>query len=182
METRLRTDSDGVQHQIVVQELAMSCGPACAWMIESAVKRMSMAGGEARIRRLQCALTGECVSNTTGTTNSAVLAVLKATGVPVRHYAHRSPGQAQKLGALTVDTSRIRVDSPALLNFAWIEINVANKTGKLVSTSGHYMVAARKSRFGKIVLLDPMGGNLWEVENDGIFGTNGLLESVAYTA
>ncbi len=181
METKLVKDSEGVQHQIVVQELQRSCGPACAWMIESAVKRMSMAGGEARIRQLQCAETGNCVSNTIGTPASAAVAVLRATGVSVRSVEERSVAESQKMGALTVDVSRISVEKPALLLFGWVRPNAATP-GILERYDGHFVVAARKTRVGAIVLLDPAGGILWEVENNGMFQDEALLEFVAYTA
>jgi hypothetical protein len=179
MSLALALDSDKVSHQIAMQEQKMTCGPACAYMIECALKRMSMAGGESRISQLQCAHTSECAGKSTGTTIDGMLALLNVLGTTFRSLENFRKSKAS--GKHGVDWSRITVDTPALLLFGWY----AKLSPDSQRNDGHYVVAARKSQGSLLVLLDPWFG-LAEIRNDGKYcpkaGNNGLLDCVAYTA
>ena len=63
--------------------------------------------------------------------------------------------------------------SPALLLGGWYQ--QSRRVG------GHFTVAARVSRAGKVVILDPWDGSLTEIQAGAPYKVCGLLDAAIYT-
>jgi hypothetical protein len=91
-------------------------------------------------------------------------------GIPITAVWHRSE---EKRGTSALATGRIR-HRPALLLWGWYDASGGRH-------GGHFTVAARVTKTGKVVILDPLDGTLSEIQALGSYKGNGLLDAAVYT-
>ena len=71
-----------------------------------------------------------------------------------------------------VDASLLSDTTPAIVLLGWYVGNQRN--------GGHFIVASRKTRSGKVVYLDPWGGVLRELGTGPQYQTSGRFEQIVY--
>lgn len=194
-------DSDGVSHRIYKQEEAMSCALACLFMMENQYEQATHQGGEARMKELsgnypdsllasQIAGDNNGQGNGTGVINTSK--VLPVVGVPCSAPAKfvtwsqiNHPTGTTDLAIATynyaLDYKLVRDQRPALLLVAWLV-----KTGsKWLRAGGHFIVAARVTRRGALVVLDPWDATMHQLQGrQGVYRRNGqygLITHAIYT-
>jgi hypothetical protein len=86
-------------------------------------------------------------------------------GLKVTHKTPFVPGT-------TVDASKLSDTKPAIVLLGWY--NGTQRNG------GHFIVASRKTKAGKVVYLDPWGGELRELGPGPLYQTTGRFEQVVY--
>lgn len=195
MTISLHTDSDSKTHQIWAQRQANSCSVASIWMARGIVRQMTMEEGEWALahRMYHTAVAGMCwvdgppatpapqtwdqgsftvdqssVANTfaaMGVYGHQVANMLREEGLKVAHVTHSGT-------ALTINPAKLTPNKPAIVLVGWV------RNGQIAG--GHFVVAARRAFNGRIVYLDPWGGVLREIPNDGRYPGNGLILEIIY--
>lgn len=142
----------------------MTCGPAAIYMIECLVRNKLIEGGEGRISLISSRFGGSLfLSNLlggSGTTVNNLLEVIRYLGLHVR---------LQELGG-ALKTNLLQSRMPALVLFG------AYKDEERVG--GHWVVASRVSKRGRVVFLDPMDGKVHELQNNGYY--NAMQDNSVY--
>ncbi len=189
-----RQDSDNVTHSIMQQQQRSSCAVASIWMARCIAKRMSFAEGEWGLAwRLYSHVVrgmveapaapapmtfnpdmhgsdassfGNMFSNY-GTSMDEVVAMLRRDAVKVDHLTPYQVGTA-------LQPARITDFKPALVLLGWYNGNLRE--------GGHFIVAARRTRAGRIVYLDPGNASLTEGGPGPGYQSTGRFEQIAYLA
>jgi hypothetical protein len=193
MTVSLADDSDGNTYQLWAQRQANSCGVASIWMARGIARQQSINEDEWELanRMYYAAIAGmmpeggppppgapmtlnpaayqsnqSTMENTFasfGVYGSQVASMLRQEGFSVRHMSARSV-----LGDWLTPTR------PAIVLVGWYPQSRSQRQG------GHFIVAVRQLRDGKIVYLDPWGGVLREVRNNGRYPQTGIVEEAIY--
>ena len=193
MTVSLETDSEGNTYQLWAQRQANSCGVASIWMARGIARQQSIAEDEWELanRMYYSAIAGmmpeggppppgapmsldpnaypanqSTMENTFasfGVFARQVATMLRQEGFKVRHMAARSI-----LGDWLTPTR------PAIILVGWYPQSPQQRQG------GHFIVAARQTKHGRIVYLDPWGGVLREVRNNGRYPQTGIVEEAIY--
>jgi len=186
-----RNDSDNVTHQVWAQRQANSCAVASIWMARNQAMQMTVNEGEwdlawriysqvvqgmdfvpeppAPMSLLPSAhqanqSTFENMFAAAGTFMRQVAQALRNDGLKVSTTSF-SPGTS-------VNAAKLSDTSPAIVLLGWYSGNQRN--------GGHFIVASRNTRGGRIVYLDPWGGQLRELGAGPGYQTTGRFEQVVY--
>ena len=199
MTIHIRSDSDGHAHQICAQEQANSCAVAAMWMARNMAMQTTMDESEWNlawrtyrhvVEGMQWDAVGpppppqtldeaghapnqdtfENMFARRGTFADQVATALQSDGLIVELVA--PPTHARRL-----DGRRLSDATPAICLFGWY---VPDGTGGFVRRGGHFVVAARVASSGRIVFLNPLGGIIQELSNNGRLPHTGYLEEVLY--
>ena len=177
-------DSDGISHNVLVQTEEMSCGVAAAAMLID-LRRRSPGGPAAEMRLKQIAgrfpgsmveqdkkwkSQGPC-SGHQGSQVTNIEKLLLNEGISISATWHR---WQERAGTDTLALERIRTQ-PALLLWGWYDAAGVSRNG------GHFTVAARVTKGGKVVILDPWDGTLSEISAGNRYKGSGLLDAAVYT-
>jgi hypothetical protein len=131
-------DRDGNNHCIWIQEKPQSCALACVYMIERIVKRMSVSGGEARLRAISQLFPNGFIEGFGVNSTEVIAKVLTTIGIPASH-------QTQPASSF-----------PFIVRVEW-----NNK-----KAGGHFVVAAGLNRNGDMIFYDPIFGLVELTEAD----------------
>lgn len=179
-------DSDGFSHNVLVQTEEMSCGVAAAVMLIDIWRHRSTPGGpetEARLKKIAGRFPGSMVeqdrlcnsqgpaSGHQGSLLTNIERLLLHEGIPITAAWH---GWTEKAGTNALALGRIG-RRPALLLWGWYDAAGKNRSG------GHFTVAARVTKAGKAVILDPWDGSLAEIGATERYKTSGMLDAAVYT-
>jgi hypothetical protein len=187
----LKTDSDRYVHQLWAQEQASSCAVASIWMARNQARQQTVDESE---WSLAWSIYSEIVQpmplSTTprpepaprtfnpsgyqsnqltmgnmfanfGTFMNQVAAKLRMDGL-----------NADVSASSVVNPARLADDKPAIILLGWYSGGKRN--------GGHFIVAARVTSSGKIVYLDPWGGQLNELGVGPGYQATGKFEQIAY--
>jgi len=187
-----RTDSDGYAYDIWAQEQANSCAVASIWMARNQARQMTINEEE---WDLAWRMYGQVVQGrglvpsppapmsldpskfpadqntfqnmfaSAGTFMNQVVAKLKVDGFQATATTW-APGAV-------VDTRKLSDTTPAIVLLGWYN-GTTNRSG------GHFIVASRVTRSGKVVFLNPWQGQLHELGPGPNFPQGGVFEQVAY--
>lgn len=188
-----RTDSDGIVHQVWAQRQAASCAVASIWMARNQALQMTVNEGEwslawaiyqrvvqgmplvaeapapmtfdPRAHQADQKTFGNMFSRS-GTYMDQVATALEGEGLKVTYRTSFSPGT-------TVEHSRLSDTTPAIVLLGWYD-------GAGQRNGGHFIVASRVARSGRIVYLDPWGGQLREMRGGPGYQSGGSFEQVIY--
>ncbi len=197
-----RADSDGVQHQLWRQRQMSSCAIASIWMARNRALQMTMAEGEWSIARRNYGRIAESLpANQTasmapsgpmsldpsqhgnnqntfgnwlsnfGTFAGQVATILRADGLKTTHKV------CSNAGPITLRPNWLADDKPAIVLLGWYA-----RGWNGTRNGGHFIVAARKNRSGRIVFLDPWDAQIYEQANNSRYQGNGLIEEVIYVS
>ncbi len=135
MSELIATDNDGVRQFVWMQERGDTCGPACVYMLERMRRNQSVAGGEQRVTFLTSLLPKGYREGVGTESYTALKRVLDQLGMP----------------AMATKVSNI----PAFIKEGWFPFitRVAWSTG-----GAHFVVAAKVTKSGHLVCLDPWYG------------------------
>lgn len=179
-------DSDGVLHNVLVQTEEMSCGIAAAAMLIDIWHGAATPGGpdfEMRLKQIAGRFPGSMVeqdkiwgsqgpnSHHEGSQVTNIERLLLHEHIPITGVWH---GWRERTGTNALAAGRIR-HRPALLLWGWYDAAGQNRNG------GHFTVAARVTRSGRIVILDPWDGSLSEITRTQRYQTSGMLDAAVYT-
>ena len=192
MTIHFRTDSDNLTHQVWEQQQASSCAVASIWMARNQAKQMTVNESEWdlawRIYQ-QVVQSSDFVPEAPapmsfnpgshqndqnsfgnmfsrmGTFMNQVAQALRNDGLRITHQTSFSPGS-------TVDPARLSDSTPAIVLLGWYNGTTRN--------GGHFIVASRRTRTGKIVYLDPWRGQLRELGIGPVYQTTGRFEQIIY--
>ena len=196
----MRKDSRGNEHQLWAQRQAMSCAVASIWMARSKVFQMSFQESEWELAWRVYRHTVEGVAwrssssagaptgpmsidpgahranqntfynmfGSGGTYMRQVAKVIRSEGISANHVPNTG-------GTLTLNLSWLGETTPAIVAVGWWrQVN-----GQWQRNGGHAIVAAR--RIGStVVWLDPAGGVLTELPNNGRYGNTGWIDEILY--
>lgn len=193
MTTIMRSDSDGNTHEVWAQEQANSCAVASIWMARNQARQMTVNQGEwalawqmysrvvqgmELVPRPPAPMslnpasfpsnqsTFQNMFASFGTYMDQVASALIKDGLRVRLKTPFSPGTV-------VNASRLSATTPAIVLLGWYEGGTRQ--------GGHFIVASRVTRRGRIVYLDPWGGQLNELgAGSGNYPGGGKFEQVVY--
>lgn len=191
-----RNDSDNITHQVWAQEQPDSCAIASIWMARNQAKQMTFKESEwalawrtyhTVIRNQNIypappppmsldpiAFQHDGVSNQgsfgdtfarDGSYMPQVSQALRNDGLRIKHATKWSPGA-------TVSPAFLSNTSPAIVLLGWYR-------GKQ-RHGGHFIVASRKTRSGRIVYLDPWHGQLRELGVGPAYQQSGKFEQIIY--
>jgi hypothetical protein len=165
----------------------MSCAIACMGMVEDQIE-MQCHEGEPRIKRLSGAfprsllasqLNGDNNGLGWGTWADNVARTLPSMGIRVSLTETFTPGPGNY--GFQWRKPRIRTGFPAIILVGWYR----HVSGRLRRNGGHFIVAARTTSRGYVVVLDPANGTMHELRgSQGRYnnhGLNGLMEVMIYT-
>lgn len=137
------TDEDGITHIGWWQERNFSCGPACIYMVESALRAASLSGGERRIRTLmtdhfsdslpELVLNTQDDFGTRGTSIGRLLRALRAEGWKCKPQTDLPFPWTQAV-------------LPMIAHITWAD------------GGGHFVAVMRTTTLNKAVVLDPWFG------------------------
>lgn len=164
-----RIDSDGQKHSIYLQTDRGSCGPATLVMAECIIKQQVLPGSEARMMAIGSKYPGswwngmlmrgvDGFGHLAGSTALNLYNICKEIGLPV--WGARVNGENLKSGDLGPK-------NPAVTLVGWYGVTKNGSLGE--RKGGHFVVAAKFAKNGKIVFLDPWNGMLTEQSNNGNF-------------
>lgn len=187
-----RNDSDNVTHQVWAQRQQSSCAVASIWMARNQAKQMTVNESEWGLAwRMYHQVVqpmfgvpdapppqtfhpgahtndqdtfGNMFSRA-GTFMRQVAQALRNDGLTITHATSFSRGTS-------VSASRLSDTTPAIVLLGWY--NGTRRNG------GHFIVASRRTRTGRIVYLDPWGGHLRELGPGPQYQGNGSFEQVIY--
>jgi hypothetical protein len=181
-------DTDGVAHYIDKQDEPMSCALACidmvyeqATMTCGALDEVGYKNVSALFPRslLASQLKGDNGGLGFGTWADNVESTLKHIGVPVSKTESFTPAAGGY--GFKWQKPRIRSGFPAVILVGWY----SNSGGVFTRNGGHFIVAARTTRRGYVVVLDPASGTLHELHGaNGYYlnhGLSGRMEVMIYT-
>lgn len=205
MTAHLRTDSDGMTFQVWAQRQAGSCGVAAIWMAESLARQRTPEEGEWALakRTYQHALRGipwaqtnpalgpdgpqsflpsahDNNTATLGNTFSRYGLLYAQVGTVLGAQGLSTVTQKATQWPFLLSTNVLTPTTPAVVVVGfWVQA----ADGSWSRPGGHFVVAARLASSGRIVYLDPWGGQLVELPNNGRYRTpggnnlNGWLEA-----
>lgn len=194
MSVILRTDSDRYVHQLWPQQQAASCAVASMWMARNQAKRMTFLEDEWALawRMFHQVVQGMTLFPTppapapqslspaahqnnqrtfgnmfsiAGTFMDQLARAFVTDGLKVTHKTSFAPGNV-------VTASWLSDSTPAVVLLGWYNGNRRN--------GGHFIVASRVTRSGKIVYLDPWGGQLTEMGPGPGYQASGRFEQIIY--
>ena len=190
-----RADSDGYAYDVWAQEQANSCAVASIWMARNQARQMTIDEGE---WDLAWRMYGEVVQQLKLIPTPPAPRSLDPTQFPADQKTFQnmfaSAGTfmnqvTQKLihdglrvtsttgwsspGAAVVDTRKLSDTTPAIVLLGWYG-------GPTVRSGGHFIVASRVTKSGKVVFLNPWEGQLHELGPGPSFPQGGLFEQSAY--
>lgn len=187
----MRSDSDNTVHQLWAQDQAATCAVASIWMARNQAKQMTVNQSEWALawgiyqrvvqgmslvpspapislnpsaHQKNQATFGNMFSKE-GTFMNQVALALRGDGLKVTHLTEFSPGTL-------VQASRLSDTTPAIVLLGWYNGNER--------IAGHFIVASRVTRAGRIVYLDPWGGKLSEMGGGPHYQGSGRFERVLY--
>jgi hypothetical protein len=154
-------DSDGYDHQVIMQSEITSCAPASIYMVECIKKKCTMDGGEDRILYISNQFDGHLG----GTTSDNMIQTLNACGIFIRSSAS---GRAIKL-----EERSGYLDNPALVIVNW-------------DGGGYHCIVGRwfTDDGSRVVYLDPTLGTVQELPNHGRYTDGyspGVITEIYYT-
>lgn len=179
----VRTDSDGEEHLVLMQAHENSCGPAAVAMAESIANGTPLSGSiEARMRAIGSKFPGSwwigelmkgVLNFQTGSVGNNLVKICMDIGLQIREGGwFKPPFEIKDLGP----------QKPAIVLVGWYAQNGERE-------GGHFIVAAKVAKNGRVVYLDPWNGMLIEHSNNGLFplttlvghdfntnGTRGIIE------
>ena len=190
----LKNDSDNCPHELWAQQQAASCAIASLWMARNQAKQSTSAEDE---WALAWRMYNEVVQNVpgglvpaapapqtfyppayqnnqstfanqfsqAGTFMSQVISALRNDGLKVTFSTGFAKGTV-------VDASKLSDTTPAIILLGWYNGAVRN--------GGHFIVASRVTSRGRIVYLDPWGGELRELGAGPAYQGTGSFEQVTY--
>lgn len=185
-------DSDNVTHQVWAQRQAATCAVASIWMARNQAKQMTHGESEWSLawRLYNQVVQGMDIVpeppapislhpgmhqnnqnsftnmfSLAGTFMSQVEKALRNDGLRITQRTSFSPGT-------TVVASRLSDTTPAIVLLGWYSGGRRN--------GGHFIVASRRTRNGKVVYLDPWGGCLRELGIGPQYQGTGRFEQVIY--
>ncbi len=186
-----RDDSDNYTHQVWAQQQASSCAVASIWMARNQAMQMTVneeewglawrmysqvVQGMLFVPEAPAPMTfsqsahqnnqstfGNMFANA-GTFMDQVAQAIRNEGLKVSTTSF-SPGT-------TVNSAKLSDTKPAIVLLGWYNGNQRN--------GGHFIVASRKTRSGKVVYLDPWRGQLRELGVGPSYQATGRFEQVAY--
>jgi hypothetical protein len=184
-----RKDSDGVMHFIDKQNEPMSCALASIGMMWDQSRQQCSVNGESGYKAisgrfggslLQSQLNGDNNGQGNGTMDTNITPTLKAAGIRVSLDTGDMDPTSPTYG-FAWQKQRIRAQFPALILVGWY-----NHTGsKWKRNGGHFIVAARCTKQGWVVILDPYRGTLHELHgSQGRYinhGQQGYIDHIWYT-
>lgn len=175
-------DSDGVAHQILVQTEEMSCGPAAAAMAISLYRHEPLGiAPDMRLKMVAARFPGSMAeqdeksksqgpnSGHQGSYLANIENLLVHEHIPIVASWHR---WQEKSSTAIIAQGRVH-HSPALLLWGWYQ--QSRRLG------GHFTVAARVTRAGRVVILDPWDGSLTEILAGAPYKLSGMLDAAIYT-
>lgn len=181
-----RRDSDGVEHHMLVQTEEMSCGPAAVAMLMNVLHPApdpeSLAFTDMRLKAIAARYPGSMVqedartqsqgphSGHQGSTSINTVDLMRDQGILV---ALEQRGFFFTRKPTAIMTARVQ-SRPALVLWGWYDRH-SNRNG------GHFTVAARVTKAGRIVILDPIDGSLSEIQPLTAYKSNGLMDLAVYT-
>ena len=190
----LCTDSDGYAYQIWAQDQPCSCGVASIWMARNQAFQQSVDEDEWHlawriysqvVQNIPDAFAlkpppGVCLSPSAFKPNQQTFQnMFGAFGAYMNQVAAALTNDGLKVTFLTqwsagmvVDPSKLSDTTPAIVMLGWYQ--GAKRNG------GHFIVASRKTRSGKVVYLDPWQGQLRELGAGPIYPGSGVFEQVVY--
>lgn len=188
-----KTDSDNYVHQVWAQEQAASCAVASIWMARNQAKQMTVNETEWPLawhifRRvvMQIPLALDTARMPAGRTfdpsqyqnNQATMGNMFSnfgTYMPQVAQALANEGLKTFISPLSVVQPSILSDTkPAIILLGWY--NGTKRVG------GHFIVASRVTKAGKIVYLDPWGGQLSEMGIGPNYQGTGRFEKIVYVS
>ena len=192
MSTFIRTDSDGNDFQVWAQRQASSCAAAAMWMAECQAKQMSISETEwdKALQIYNGPIQNEAPmtfdprqhsndQNTFGnqfsrfgTFASQLDSAFQSQGLTTS----RVDSVSGRPPSLALRTSNISPKTPVVVLVGWWGMTAAGWQ----RNGGHFVVAVRVSTNRKIVYLDPWGGRLLELPNNGLYAGTGRLETALY--
>ena len=179
-------DSDGVQHNVLVQTEEMSCGLAAATMIIDLWRHRGQPSGpsaEMRLKQIAGQFAGSMVeedqehksqgphSGHKGSRATNIEQLLLHEGIGIAAVWHR---WQEKPDSDALALGRIH-HRPALLLWGWYDAAGNNRQG------GHFTVGARVTKTNRVVILDPWDGSLAEIERRARYKGAGMLAAAVYT-
>jgi Papain-like cysteine protease AvrRpt2 len=179
-------DSDGVLHDVLVQTEEMSCGLAAAAMLIDIWHHRRKSGGpdaEMRLKQIAGRFPGSMVEQDTkwksqgpssgheGSQVTNIEKLLLRERIPITAVWHR---WQEKANTAALALGRIH-HRPALLLWGWYDASGNNRNG------GHFTVAARVTKAGNVVILDPWDGSLAEISRAARYNGSGMLDAAVYT-
>ena len=172
------TDSDGNVFQIWKQDQVSSCGVASSWMARSLVRQMSFAEDEWELAQ-RMYRTG---------VQGALAALGRPTSGPMTYDPRAFDTSQASVGSTFANFGLYGSQVAAALRAEGLNVNHQNSSSLvphllgdtrvaivLVAWSGgggHFIVAARVTRGGKIVFLDPWDGRIKEQANNGRYNSH----------
>lgn len=187
MSYQLLADSDGKRHPVYSQAEEMSCALACLRMIEDRMESRTHTGGESRIKQISAQHPGSLLASQLegenwglgiGTHQENVARTFQTLGVRLTRIEGFDPTGDYKF---FWNKSRIREGAPALIMLGWYQL----QQGVRVRAGGHFILAARITSKGHVVVLDPFKGTLHELRgSNGVYlnhGLSGRIEILFYT-
>lgn len=171
-------------HDVLVQTEEMSCGPAAAAMLIDIWHYRHHPGGpdaEMRLKQIAGRFPGSMVeqnkkwnsqgplSGHGGSLVTNIESLLLHERIPLKAVWHR---WQEKAGTSSLAVGNIH-HRPALLLWGWYDA-FGTRHG------GHFTVAARVTKKGTVVILDPWDGSLGEIVAGGSYRT-GLLDAAVYS-
>jgi hypothetical protein len=183
----LKDDSDGTTRQIWAQEQNATCAIASIWMARSQAKQMTFAESEWHlawtlyervVRGLPETPAPPGVSfnpGSYGNDQNSFGDMFANFGTYMSQVQQQliNDGFTVTPGSRTIDTTKLSETSPAIVLLGWY--NNANQR-----VGGHFIVAAGVLKSGKIIYLDPWGGQLNESGVGPNYQTTGRFEQIIY--
>ncbi|MBX3500906.1 MAG: hypothetical protein KF889_15800 [Alphaproteobacteria bacterium] len=184
-----RQDSDGVTHYIDKQNEEMSCALASIGMMWDMSRQQCGVTDETGYKAisglfsgslLQSQLNGDNYGLGNGTVDTNITPTLRASGIRVSVDTGDMDPTASTYG-FAWQKDRIRTRYPALILVGWYR-----GTGSAMTRNGgHFIVAARTTSKGWVVILDPYRGTLHELHGSrGRYinhGLRGWIDHIWYT-
>lgn len=188
----MRTDSDSYVHQVWAQEQANSCAVASLWMARNQARQMSINQGEWALawQVYNQAIQGLALYPAPPapmTLNPAAFPADQSTfkntfasfGTYMDQVARALVNDRLRVTLKTpfapgsmVDASRISDTTPAIVLLGWYSGGTRN--------GGHFIVASRVTRSGRVVFLDPWQGQLRELGSGPTYPGGGQFEQIVY--
>jgi hypothetical protein len=182
-------DSDGVTHYIDRQNEPESCALASIGMMWDQSRQQCSVNGEGGYKAisgnfsgslLQSQLNGDNYGLGSGTMDTNITPTLRASGIRVSLDTGDMDPTAATYG-FAWQKNRIRASFPALILVGWYRGSGA----AMSRNGGHFILAARCTSKGWVVILDPWRGTLHELHGShgryNNHGLHGYIDHIWYT-
>jgi hypothetical protein len=182
-------DSDGVTHYIDRQNEPESCALASIGMMWDQSRQQCSVNGEGGYKAisgnfsgslLQSQLNGDNYGLGSGTMDTNITPTLRASGIRVSLDTGDMDPTAATYG-FAWQKNRIRDRFPALILVGWYRGSGA----AMSRNGGHFILAARCTSKGWVVILDPWRGTLHELHGShgryNNHGLHGYIDHIWYT-